>query len=202
MEGITGQKFIPVHMRRVVTISHEHLEIHEGEDFFFDHLKSANSAETLEILVKTSGTRKMMHAYIECSSLLTATWALYEGTTKTYNASNALTIKNRFRDHPNTPASDVLACHTPGGSGDGTKIAGGFCGGGSGPRSPGGTSRSQAELILGVDKYYLLRITSNANSNQLEGLIDFYEHFDGEAPVTTTTTTTTTTSSSTTTTTA
>jgi hypothetical protein len=93
MEGITGQKFIPVHMRRVVTISHEHLEIHEGEDFFFDHLKSANSAETLEILVKTSGTRKMMHAYIECSSLLTATWALYEGTTKTYNASNALTIK-------------------------------------------------------------------------------------------------------------
>lgn len=195
-----SQKNIPVHIGRVPFIEHGHVEVHEGESFISSHRKAANDAETLEIFFKPSGTRNLMHVLVYASSLLTATWDLYEGTTKTYNATNVLAAKNRFRGHSNTPPSDVQICHTPGGSGDGTWIDGGFCGAGIGPQSPGGEGRSEGELILWPNKKYLLRITSSANSNQLQGKLDFYHHYHGDAPVTTTTTTTTTTTSTTTTT--
>ena len=198
---IGSQKSIPVEEeKRVPTILHEHEKIHDGELFFANYSKAANDAETLEIFIRAGGTRHLLHVTFKSSSLLTGTWALYKATSKTYNASNVIAPQNHFDGHPNTLHTDVQICHTPSGSGDGTRVAGGFCGGGSLPQSPGGVSRAEAELILYPKRAYLLRITSNANSNTLEGELGLYERFHHDAPVTTTTTTTTTSSSTTTTT--
>lgn len=190
---------IPVMGNDVPVIQREHKEIHEGEMFHVTYKKAANTSQTLELFVRTSGTRKRMHATFGAQSLLTASWELYEGTSKSYVSDNAITPINRNRGVSATPQGGDLFCHTPSGSGDGTKIAQGFCGGGAGIAAIGAQNRDAHEFILKPSTQYLLRITSNADSNQLVAELDFYEHTEGYAGLLTTTTTTT---SSTTTTTA
>jgi hypothetical protein len=195
-----GEKYVPVFDGVVPVIEWEHKEIHDEMMWFIDYSAAKADTETIEIYFRPSGTRYLSHAMFSADSLLSATWALYEDTDKTYNGSNALTFVNRFRPSKETLQTDVLACHTPGGSGDGTLLATGFCGPSTGPKGPGGTFRRDAELVLKPHVPYLLRITSAANGNVLVGMVNFYQRFHRGEQIYTTTTTTTTTSSSTTTT--
>lgn len=184
---------VPLFDSNVPVINEEHKEIHEGEMFFASHDHARNDGEVSEMLVVTGNTRTLVHMFFTFSSLLASSWALYEGTSKAYVSDNAVTVFNRYRSSPKTPQTGFQVCHTPSGSGDGTKLASGFCGSDTGPKGPGGTSRDQAELILKPGTSYLMRITSAANSNTVVKEIDFYEHFAPTAQTTTTTTTSTTT---------
>lgn len=186
---------IPTHRgNRVAVIEHEHIEIHEAEMFFFSKTLARNSAEVVEILFKTSGTRMLSHMEFLFSSLLGSTWSIFEGTGKSYQSGNALTMFNRFRPSSKQPSSDIQVCHTPGAGADGTEIDNGFCGSGSGPLAPGGNVRSEGELVLKPGVAYLLRITSSVNSNQCKIFGQFYEHWGAQnVDITTTTTTSTTT---------
>lgn len=180
--------------KRVTTISQTHYEIHEQEMFYFSHSLARNDAEVLEILFRTSGSRKLAHMEFDFSSLLSGSWEIFEGTEKTYQSGNALTIFNRFRPSRNTPQDDIQVCHTPGAGADGTSLDDGFTGSGIGPQAPGGQDRSEGELILKPGVQYLLRLTSNANSNVCKILGQFYEHLElGDILTTTTTSSTTTT---------
>jgi len=198
-DSISSKKYMPVFQDYMPAMSHKHVQIHEEELFFANYSLARNDTEVLEVFFKTPPGRTFLHTVFGFESLLAATWALYEGTTKTYNGTNALTVFNRFRPSRNTPTSGYQICHTPGGSGDGTKLDDGFCGGGAGPLSVGGRASIDAEMPLKEDTNYLLRITSNANSNVVKAEVTFYEKvYLGDVVTTTTTTSSTSTTSSTT----
>lgn len=178
----------------VITASH--YQIHEGESFLASKAAAANSSDTLEVYVKTPNSMKEIHMFFRLTGALETKFEIFEGTSKTYNASNKLTPYNRNRNS-NTSSSitDADICHTPGGSGDGTSLISETIADG---KFSGGTRDTGDEWILKRNTAYLIRLTSNANSNNLTVELDWYEERT-ETYTTTTTTTTTTTSSTTTT---
>lgn len=181
------------------SLTHEHHEIHEGKSWVIGYSATKDAAESIEVLIQTKSSNKHAHMLFLMAVSAGCDAYLYEGTTKTYVVGNALTLVNRNRNYQgksgHIPVAVIQACHTPGGSGDGTAIltrrAGAF--------KQAGDSRSIGEIILKQDTDYLVRITADGNGTDINLQCDWYEEIDSAITTTTTTTTTSTTTSSTTT---
>lgn len=186
----TRGSFVDSHTKAIPSLDEEHYLVHAGQVYYAFHVnETRNDGETIEVYFKSPPGRRLLHMLIQKNSALAATWYLYEGTTKTYVVGNKLTGLNRYRSKAD---STLEACHTPGGSGDGTLILSGILGGSSGPSRVGGQSRTAEEILPKPDTAYLLRITSKAASNRLAAYLEYYERFHSTAATTTTTSTTTT----------
>jgi len=172
----------------------EHLLVHAAKLWDVQYVgASVASASSIEMFIRTSNTRQLLHMLFTFQSSLLADFYIYEGTSKTYASGNALTSYNRNRYESNPLKAAPQICHTPAGSGDGTLLFQGILGGGAGPRNFGGEGRDANEILLAPNTAYLLRLTSRAASNRLQINAEYYERFHDDAATTTTTTSTTTT---------
>lgn len=160
------------------TIDYAHHEIHGGSAFFVVYSALKADTETIEVRIATPDTTKWAHMIIQVDAALAATAQLWEGTTKTHNASNAITPMNRNRN--SGTASGMTICHTP----DGTESATAgltqyFGAAASGGRvAQGGSAQSRGEFVLKQNTAYLIRCTSRADGNALSIVLDWYEHTD------------------------
>ena len=171
---------------RAIDIGHS--EIHSGESFTVNQVATKNAGQSHEVRIQTPNSMTEVHFLLRVSSSGASTVYLYETTSKTHAAGNAITPTNRNRNHKGTSTCKV--CHTPGGAGDGTQIYSEAMGVG---KNQGGESRATSEFILKRNTAYLIKYTSAAASCNLNMELDWYE----ERTVTYTTTTTTTTTSTT-----
>lgn len=166
--------------------------LNDGDAFFVSVSAAKNATQTYEVRFQTPNSMDEVHLLLDFSGAKETKVALYEGTTKTHVALNALTPTNKNRN--SSAASTATVCHTPAGSGDGTLLFSETFGAG---KKIGGQAREDSELILKRNTAYLLRLTSNAASNTVNAVLDWYE-VRTQTYTTTTTTTTTTSSTSTT----
>lgn len=175
-------------------IDEEHFLIHQGVTYFTFYMdENVGDGGMVELWFKSPPARQLLHLVVMMESSLGAKWYVYEGCTKTYNVTNKLTAKNRHRSKPD---SNLLVCHTPSGEGEedaATLLKNGLLGGGSGPRSIGGSGRTENEFLPKPNTAYLLRVVSIAANNIISVGLEYYNRFHPEVTTTTTTSTTTTT---------
>jgi len=167
-------------------INYEHSEVHKGNFFNVSYDAELGNGETMEILIVTPDTTKWPHITIAASTALKGRVDLYEDAVQGYVAANALTPQNRQRNYETSKLSGLLICHTPGwnssSSSSGVEIeeriarrAWGATGIGNNPGF-GGEGRAAQEWVLKQNTTYLLRITSEVETNVAWMEIDWYEH--------------------------
>jgi len=167
---------MPVTLGALTTIDYPHDEIHEGDAYLAVYSALKDSTATAEVRIATPDTTTWAHMVIEIDAALAATAELWEGTTKTHNASNAITPFQRNRNSAGT--SGLTICHTPSGTESAaaglTQYIGAAATGGR--VSEGGGASSRHEFILKQNTAYLIRATSRADGNALSIILDWYEH--------------------------
>ncbi len=155
------------------SIEYEHHEIHEGHHYVFGHTADgvANAA-TVDILIKTTGCSRVPHLTGEVQSNLQGNISFYEGLTVSADGTT-LSINNNNRNSSNV--ASCTAFHTPTvGATLGTELfAQSMFGAG---RNIGGNVKREREFVLAPDQKYLLRFTSDAASNTVNMILDFYDH--------------------------
>lgn len=152
-------------------IDYEHHEIHAGSHYnYCDCQTGLANNDVIEFVVNTTNSTKEAHLTFEAYSSLGITIDLYE------NASGVVggtPIIPRNNNRNSNKTSVVLAVKDPTSiASDGTKASCYLAGAG---REAGATSRNR-EFILKTNTLYLVRITSNANSNDVSWCFDWYEH--------------------------
>lgn len=159
-----------------VVVDFEHHEIHEGDAFLVIYSALKSNAETIEIRVATPNTTKWAHMVFEIQGALAGTAQIWEDTTKTHAAGNAITPVNRNRNSAAT--SGLTVCHTPAGAEAGAAMFTHYFGASSqsGLVSEGGGAGGRHEFILKQNTAYLIRATSRADGNALTIILDWYEH--------------------------
>jgi len=160
----------------MVTVTNEHYETHEGDAYLVIYSGLADTAGTIELRIQTPDTTKHAHMTIEVDSALAATAELWYPTTKTHNATNAITPMNRDQNSSNT--SGLTVCHTPDGSQAGAANLLQYMGAASvsGRVNVGGGAGNRGEFILDQNNDYLIRCTSRADGNAMTIILDWYEH--------------------------
>lgn len=165
--------------RALNIIDYDHHEIHEGSAYFLAWSGIVNDTGVLELRIQTGNTEKWAHMEVTIDGALAGIAQLWEGTTKTHNASNAITPFNRNRNSSNT--SLLTICHTPSGTESAaaglTQYFGATASGGR--VAVGGGASSRAEIILKQNTAYLIRATSAADGNRMAIILDWYEHTYG-----------------------
>jgi hypothetical protein len=160
------------------TIDYPHAEIHSGDAYYLSYTATVADGSDIEIRFSSANTTKWPHVIFNISGTSETDVDLYETTSLTHVSGNALTPVNRNRNSSET--SGMTFCHTPAGSGDGTKIDGVIfgldTGGGATRRLAGGSASSRSELILKQNTAYLLRVTSGTDGNRISINFDWYEH--------------------------
>lgn len=158
----------------LVSISHPHHEIHEGNYYSFCHYnESLANAGTIQFIITSPDTENFNHFRFSFSSTLKIKFELFENTTHNLGASQ--TIINRNRNFNDTP--DTLLNTSAGGGVDGNLIdcssfgspSVGVVGGG------GGQSSQSVEWVLKPNTKYLLKLTSGSNDNNVSLNLNWYE---------------------------
>ena len=161
---------------QLMTIDYAHHEIHGGSGYFVAYSALADDTDLIEVRIQTPDTRKWAHMIIDIDSALASYAQLWVPTTKTHEAGNAITPFNRNNNSTNT--SDLTICHTPAGSQAGAANLAQYMGAAttSGKAASGGGTSSRGEFILLQNSSYLIRVTSRADNNALNIVLDWYEH--------------------------
>jgi len=150
-------------------IEHTHEEIHEGKHFVTTYAAVKNNAETIVLLLTTPDNTAVAHLLTKLRSSGEANFVLSENPTVS-NVGTALTEINRNRNSANT--AGVVVTHTPTTSDAGTVIYTEHQGSG---QQRGADVRGDNEFVLKQNEQYLLTITSEAASNDLSVILDWYE---------------------------
>lgn len=179
IEGSSGESVAPKldsSTSAISTVDYAHHEIHGGSAFLVVYSALANDTALIEVRFATPDTTKWAHMTIIVESAIASTIQLWEGTTKTHNASNAIVPLNRNRN--SSTASGLTVCHTPTGTESGTAALTEYVGAASvsGRVTAGGSANSRAEFVLKQNTAYLIRATSRADGNALAIILDWYEH--------------------------
>ncbi len=174
MRGYNDTNWQPVGLDEITRslnyLDHSHHEVHEGDAYTYCEQNTLNADATRDLLIVTPDTGVWGHFLWRIRGSGEASMALYEGTT-TSNDGTGVTEVNRNRNSANT--SDLVVTHTPTITGVGTVICMQHFGS---SQKAGGEERAVNEFILKQNTKYLLRVTSEAASNDLSTEIDWYEH--------------------------
>ena len=160
------------HLPEIVTITHEHQKVHEGEFYSAGYLDEAVINDgTIEILLQTPAD-KTMHSYIKLIAGGDARFDVYEGTTFSA-AGTAISPVNHNRSSANTCGCTVT--HTPTITTDGTLIWSEYIAGGSGGLTPGAVQNvSTEQAVFDSNAVYLFRLTNLAGTAQPLQIISAY----------------------------
>jgi len=158
-------------------VDYVHGEIHSKNAYLVEYSLLRDTDEFVEVRVETGATNKLPHMEIEIEGAIAGTAELWEDTTKTHVANNAITPFNRWRDPP-TNTSLLTVCHTPGGSQTGDADLKKFFGASTTNQKVnlGGSASSRHEFVLKKNTAYLIKVTSRADANALTITLDWYEH--------------------------
>lgn len=155
----------------VETIDAPHTEIHNGRFFLYSGQVTLNNAATKKFLITVPNSAVFTHMIpAKVRATGEANIAIYEGPTVS-NEGTPVTMLNRNRNSSNVNAT--LLKEDPTADPNGTLIYVEHFG--SGQKSQG-ESRGESEFILKTNTKYLIIITSEAASNDISFLIDWYEH--------------------------
>ena len=174
------------------TIGAAHAAIHHEESFTCNTSTARGSEDAQIVRFQTPVSNTECHMLFRASASLEFKLDIYEATTLTHASNNAIVIRNRNRN--SKEATKSIACHTPGGSGNGTLIFSETLGAG---KNSSGKSRGDTEYILKRNTPYAIVLTSNKASNTVNLELDWYEESTTTYTTTTTTTSTTTTTTTT-----
>lgn len=158
----------------LVTISHEHLKVHQSELLATGYLATGVAAAgDIEVLFQCPSTHDL-HLYIRMAAGADATFTAFEGPT--INAQGTvLTPINHNRN--GTDSANATITHTPTLGADGSQLWEQFFPGGTGGASPGVIEPATTEqVVLKAGNNYLFRLTNNDGAGQtLNMLFSFYE---------------------------
>jgi hypothetical protein len=166
------------------SIDYAHHEIHSGSSYAVHTAATLASAATITVAFKTADSAAWPHMIVSARSSGESNLKLYEGGTWTTSSGSALTCHNRNRNSSNT--SGILGDSTgtftagvmvKGPTGVNVGAATLFCEQhlGSG-RNVGGEARGVSEWILKANTNYVFVFKSEANSNDCQIHLDWYEH--------------------------
>lgn len=152
----------------IIIIAHQHAKIHSGEYWFFTNQTTLGLGATRDILIKPTCPIDT-HFLITIRSTGEANFFLYENTTVSNNGT-LLQIRNRNRNYNDT--NGVKLYRTPTVTTLGYSIEQVHFGNG---QNTGGSIEGLNEIELNCNYNYLLRITSEAASNDIWYLLDWYD---------------------------
>lgn len=153
-------------------VDYAHHEIHEGSAFISSYEATLASGAVSLLRIGVGSAPKHAHMMLEIDAGASTDVAVFETTTYTDASGNRVIGYNRHREKANS--SLLTICHTPTGSGEGTKIFGMLLGA-SGGAASGGSGSGRKEFILKPDTAYLIKVTSNAVGNRITIILDWYE---------------------------
>ncbi len=162
---------------RIITVDYAHHEIHEGTHFVAFHNAPLGNGGTYQLLINTpaASTGKDIHLIIETRGSAESNIVFREGTVVS-DVGSAMSEVNRNRTSLNIAGTIITLAPTITSLGE-VLMELHF---GSGPQM-GGDDRSENEWNLAPGTLYLVNATSEAGSNDLSILIDWYED-RGDAP--------------------
>ncbi len=154
----------------LVTISHGHHEVHEGDHYYIEGYAELDSGVSLFVKLVTPNTASWAHFLWEINSNLELVTKFTEAPTGGMADGGPATIFNSDRNSANTSAmtitKGVTACT------GGTVISEASWG----SRSAGGGQSRGEELILKQNTIYCREFTSGINSNIVSFKASWYEH--------------------------
>ena len=160
-------------------ITYPHHEVHGGSMFrFWTYDADLDDTNTIDLIITTPNTTEWGHFEWEVIGALKTLVQLFEGTTHTPGAAQAIFNANRNSAHANT-----LTIHISNDdNADGTVIDGVSFGVATGAGinavSGGGEGRGGHEWELDQNNKYLFRVTSGADNNNVTIKFSWYEHTD------------------------
>lgn len=170
-DGTKGPMGLDTSTYAANVIQYDHHEIHGGRAFVYCEQNTLGNEGTRDILLVTPNTTRWSHLTFGFRSSGEANFVFYEGTT-TSDDGTAVTPMNRNRNSDHT--AGMLVYHTPTVSAVGTQLCTRHFGAG---RTPG-EERGISEWVLRQNTKYLIRVTSEAASNDISSAFDWYEHTD------------------------
>jgi hypothetical protein len=156
----------------VKMLDYAHHEIHAGSHFTTHAEATLASDATLSISITTPNTTKWAHMVVRARSSGEANIDFLEAST--YSAGSALTAQNRNRNSANTTTLTAIVKDATNDDTGSSFYMEHF---GSG-QVVGGTSRGDQEWVLKQNTKYSFLLTSEANSNDCEIILDWYEQQD------------------------
>lgn len=159
--------------KSVSILQSAHRKIHDGFHFFISGFTTLNADGTLIFSATTPNTTKWAHTIWFIQSTTTLTVEVYEEATVTGGSS--VTALNSNRNSTNT--SNLTILKDPTISVAGTKIASTKFGTAGTNKVPaiGGNFERENEIILKQNTTYVWKITSNADSNIIDYIAEWYE---------------------------
>lgn len=155
----------------IVSIGAVHRETHEGRHFFVNKSATIDNGESLSIRFKT-GDEKDIHAIFNAYASAGSTLQLFEDSTVTHVAANALTKQNFNRRLISQSVMGDI-CHTP--SGNEIRSAFRQYRVGSDKSASGSGDRGETEFVLRHNTVYHMKITADSNGTEVVLDVDWYE---------------------------
>lgn len=172
-DGVSRGVHLDDKVAGLVTISVPHYAIHDGKSFMITRAVTLPAGNDDEIRLATPNSTDEAHFSFTVISTAEVTVDIFEATSLAHESENALTPVNRDRNSSKT--SGCTVCHTPSGTGDGSKIWTGKAGASGFLTSNPGQVGSRAEIILKKNTAYLIRVTG-AQNDTVNIQLDWYEY--------------------------
>jgi len=165
--------------RSVLTVEHEHHEIHSGGHYFVSGYQDLSINNVLDFTWLMPNTTKWIHWTWDISTEHETNWLVYENGTATNPLANTITPLNNNRNSVNTSAttlkyelqSNLAAANADTNVTGATLIESGISGAG---RDAGFAKRSN-ELMLKQNTLYCLRAIATV-AGYINFTMEWYEH--------------------------
>ena len=153
-----------------VAIDFPHYKIHKGDHYVAQKSATLGSGAKIQILINTPAAPTRLHFITPHTSSGESFFEIWKDTTVS-NLGIPMTIYNR--DNSLSDGSGVAIYNAPTiiNAGDNQEGFGGHLGAG---QTKGGESFGQNEIILDTDTLYLINTVSEAASNHVTVITDFY----------------------------
>ena len=165
-----GWNYLDKLSQGLIVIDFDHHKDHDGKAFVVTGQATLDSAGVLNLLVVTPAGPEFMHLLHQFRSTGEANLAHYEATAVSANGTGLAEI-NRNRNSANVSGAAVYQGPTV--TDAGTLLMVAHFGSG---QNEGGDTRGDNEWVLKPSTNYLLRVTSEANGNDVSWYLNWYEH--------------------------
>lgn len=179
LQGYNGTDWRDVRVDKATdslqTIEYEHHEIHAGSHYYVAETLELGSGSVTTFAVQTPNTTQWTHMVFNLTSAFDMTMKIFEDSSANMSSGSATTAFNSNRNSSNS--TTLVIRQNPTITTTGTQIYI-YRSGGSVVRNNAGSISRENELVLKQNTTYLFQITSNAASNAIGYLADWYEHTD------------------------
>lgn len=164
--------------RHLINVDHSHHEIHDGDRYLLTDISILGDGDEREIYILTPSGSTLPHFAFDVKSVYETEVKLFEGSTRTYVAGNALSPINRNRISSNT--SLLTMCHTPVSGSNGSLLLHEHWGIDSAPGNQGGGlggegTGTRNEFVFKSSTVYLIKVISGTAANKISIIMDWYE---------------------------